>query len=242
MSYKKPDICIPLTGKNLKEIKEQLDIILPKKPNLIELRADFLDEINNTSSVLNIINTILNKTSIPLLFTIRSSKEGGELIELDELEVLQLLKEVCQKTKVSMIDYELESKQEYVKELLLHAKETNKKVILSYHNFNETPRNEVLIDKLILMEKLGAAHAKIAVMPNNQADVFRLLDVTLHASRKLNIPLTTMSMGDKGKLSRVIGWIYGSKITFAVGARSSAPGQIEIERLQKSINEISNSI
>lgn len=219
-----------------------METILPKSPDIIELRADFLANINDTPSVLNVVDTISNKTNTPLLFTIRSSREGGEPIELNELEVLQLLKEVCKKTKVAMIDYELDSKKAYIKEILTCALKQNKQVILSHHNFNETPNNQILLEKLILMEYLGAAHAKIAVMPKNQVDVLRLLEVTLQASNKLNIPLTTMSMGEKGKLSRIIGWIYGSKITFAVGAKSSAPGQIDIEALRKGINEISNII
>lgn len=149
---------------------------------------------------------------------------------------------VCAKTHVYLIDYELESKREFVKELLAYAKVKKKKIILSHHNFNETPANEALIEKVILMEKLGAEHAKIAVIPNSQADVFRLLELTREMTFKLRIPLTTMSMGEMGKLSRALGWIYGSRITFAVGAKSSAPGQIEIEALRIGINKIDNII
>lgn len=240
--YKKPQICIPLTGKNLLETEKQLQIILPKNPDLIELRADFLSEVSNSDYVVDIINTILNQTDIPLLFTIRSKSEGGEIIPLNELEVLDLLKIVCRKTNILMIDYELESKREHVIELLAFAKEQKKQVILSHHNFNKTPTNEVIVDKIYLMEKLGAEHAKIAVMPNSKADVFRLLELTREMTSKLEMPLTTMSMGETGKLSRALGWIYGTRITFAVGAKSSAPGQIEIEALRKAINKIANII
>lgn len=240
--YKKPQICIPLTGKDLGEIEDQLQIILPKNPDIIELRADFLSDISKTDYVVEVIDTILNQTDIPLLFTIRSYGEGGEVITLTELEVLDLLKVVCAKTNVLMIDYELESKREYVSELLAYAKAKKKQVILSHHNFNKTPTNEVIVDKIYLMEKLGAEHAKIAVMPNSKADVFRLLELTREMTSKLEMPLTTMSMGETGKLSRALGWIYGTRITFAVGAKSSAPGQIEIEALRKAINKIANII
>ena len=219
-----------------------MEIIIPKNPDLIELRADYLDKISETNYVLNLINFITELTHIPLLFTIRSRREGGEEISLNEFETLKLIKEVCIKSNVNMIDYELESNYEYVKELITLAKKEHKEIVLSYHNFNETLKNEELLEKLIRMENLGATHAKVAVMPNSQADVFRLLDVTLIANDQLKIPLTTMSMGEMGKVSRVLGWVYGSHITFAVGVESSAPGQIEIEELRKGINSVFNIV
>ncbi len=240
--YIKPQICIPLTGKNLEEIDAQLEVIIPKKPDIIELRADFLSNISDEDNVIKVINSIAYKTDIPLLFTIRSSREGGEPIALNELEVLDLLKVVCSKKNVYMIDYELESKREYVKELLAYGKAQDKKVILSYHNFNETPMNEELVEKILLMDQLGADHAKVAVMPNSQTDVFLLLELTRKLTSELNIPITAMSMGEIGKVSRALGWIYGSRITFAVGAESSAPGQIEIEALRKGIMNIAQII
>ncbi len=186
--------------------------------------------------MLEIVHYISRQTKIPLLFTIRSSREGGEDISLNELEVLKLLKIICRQTNVKMIDYEVENNEKNVKEIIEYAQNEEKEVILSYHNFAETPSNDSLLNKLLLMEELGANHAKIAVMPNDQADLFQVLDLSYDASHRLLIPLTILSMGEIGKLSRVIGWMYGSRITFAVGAKSSAPGQIAINELQKSID------
>ena len=58
-----------------------------------------------------------------------------------------------------------------------------------------------------------------------------LLGATLSASQKLRIPLISMSMGPYGSLTRLFGWTFGSALTFAVGANSSAPGQVPIEDL-----------
>jgi 3-dehydroquinate dehydratase-1 len=41
-----------------------------------------------------------------------------------------------------------------------------------------------------------------------------------------------MAMGGLGAMSRVMGWLYGSAATFAVGQSSSAPGQIGVEDLR----------
>jgi len=44
--------------------------------------------------------------------------------------------------------------------------------------------------------------------------------------------MITMSMGPLGSLTRMAGWMFGSTVSFAVGEKSSAPGQIPIEELR----------
>ena len=39
-------------------------------------------------------------------------------------------------------------------------------------------------------------------------------------------------MGAYGSLSRMVGFVYGSALTWAVGKSSSAPGQVPIEDLR----------
>lgn len=234
---KKPKICVPLTGKTREEINNQLDIIIPKHPDLIELRADFLENIENVEYVLSIIENIIEKTDIPLLFTIRSEREGGEPISLTEEEKMTLLNEVCANSDVTYIDYEIENDKKYILSISEITKEHDKKLIYSYHNFKETPTNDELLKKFILMELYGAHLAKIAVMPKNKEDVFRLLQLTKQADELLSIPVASMSMGDLGKYSRLMGWVYGSALTFGLGVESSAPGQIPIEDLQSVINK-----
>src|SRR5699024_10934005 len=143
---------------------------------------------------------------------IRSSREGGEEIALNELEVLKLLKEICVGTDVYMIDYEVDNQSQNITELIDSAKKYDKKIILSYHNFNQTPSYDVLIEKVIRRAGYRADHAKIALMPNKARDFFRLLELTQQLTSEASIALTTMSMGEKGKISRSHGWIYGSKI------------------------------
>ncbi|RBW70688.1 type I 3-dehydroquinate dehydratase [Bacillus taeanensis] len=234
-----PYICTPLTGKNTEEIMRELTNILPKNPDLIEWRVDFYKEINDFNQVLVTAEKIAAQSSgLPLLFTIRSHKEGGESIPLSEEERVELLSQVCQSEFVDIIDIELSSEPEHIKHVREVSEKYGKKLILSYHNFECTPEKADLRKRLSMMESYGADIAKAAVMPKNQKDVLTLLEVTSKAKEELNIPLITMSMGDVGSLSRMLGWFYGSAVTFAVGEKSSAPGQIPIEDLRKVIELI----
>jgi 3-dehydroquinate dehydratase-1 len=51
-----------------------------------------------------------------------------------------------------------------------------------------------------------------------------------------------MSMGGFGSVSRMVGGVFGSSVTFAVGKASSAPGQIPIEELRATLATVSRSV
>lgn len=64
-----------------------------------------------------------------------------------------------------------------------------------------------------------------------------------HSGRKkLRIPLISMSMGPYGAMTRLFGWTFGSALTFAVGASSSAPGQVPIEDLNTALAILQKSM
>ena len=76
---------------------------------------------------------------------------------------------------------------------------------------------------------MGADIAKVAVMPENNRDVLALMSATDRARTTLvRVPIITMSMGPLGAVTRLAGGQFGSDITFAAGAVSSAPGQLAI--------------
>jgi len=232
-----PYICVPLTGGTKTKIVEQLHTILTSKPDIIEWRVDFFDQIKNVNNVHEVIKKIKLTTNIPLLFTIRAAHEGGENIPLNLKEKIDLITEICQHSKVDIIDFEMSNGANEVEQICNLAKNNGKKLILSYHNFEYTPTNEELLQLGIKAEKAGADVVKVAVMPETKADVLRLLQVTNEMDESLSIPVVTMSMGNIGGLSRVIGWAYGSAVTFGVGAKSSAPGQLPVDKLREAIEQ-----
>lgn len=232
-----PYICSPLTGKTAEELLEQLENIKVKQPDLIEWRADFFEGLHDEAAVVNLLEKMQATTEIPFLFTIRSVHEGGEEIALSEAEKVALICHVCAKTDVALVDYETSNDRNDLEKIRDLAREHGKSLILSYHNFTETPENEDLLARAHLAEELGADFVKLAVMPETKDDVFRLLEVTRQLHKTIERPLITMSMGELGAVSRVNGWLYGSCLTFAVGVEVSAPGQIAIEPLRQAIQQ-----
>jgi 3-dehydroquinate dehydratase-1 len=80
-------------------------------------------------------------------------------------------------------------------------------------------------------DRLGADVAKVAAMPRDRADVITLLAATAIAEAKSRIPLISMSMGPLGVATRMVGGVFGSSLSFAIGEGASAPGQMPIADL-----------
>lgn len=239
----KPLICVPLVGKHDEDIINELEKILDKKPDLIEWRADHYENLANTECVLKVLGRITEETQeIPIIFTIRSIKEGGEEISLTEREKLELIEQVCYSGSIDIFDYELVNDNEDIQFLCEVAKKHEVKLILSYHNFESTPDFETMVGKCREAESMGADIAKVSVMPTKMEDVLLLLQATEVANQEVNIPLITISMGQYGSISRMSGWLFGSAVTFAIGEQSSAPGQVPIEDLREILRLMKKSI
>lgn len=234
-----PKICAPLVGKTLIELLKQVNYLKELPLDLIEWRVDFYEDsidIDKIKTVLQEIRKLL--TDIPIIFTFRSLKEGGEK-EVTREYYVQLNKEIIRTKLVDIVDIELFNDEKHIEDIISTAEENRVDVILSAHDFEKTPSKDEILDRYQRAVSLGAHIFKLAVMPNSTEDVINLLDATRIIKECYgNIPIITMAMGNKGLISRISGEIFGSAITFGSGKEVSAPGQIPVEELRKIINAI----
>lgn len=231
-----PIVITPLVGKTQAAILEEVAAIVPKHPDLLEWRIDFFELIGDSTAVIETALAIRKAANgIPVLLTRRSSTEGGQPLAIAEPAVVAMYSAACQAKCVELIDYELSNAPADLNLLREVSKANGIGLIMSYHNFQITPDATTLDSKFAAAAKLGADVAKVAVMPQNERDVLELLAATSRARETLDVPLISMSMGGIGSISRIMGWVYGSAATFAVGKSSSAPGQIAIEDLRNAL-------
>src|SRR5699024_11359428 len=111
---------------------------------------------------------IKEKSTIPLLFTIRSIHEGGETISLTEAEKVSLLCNVCKETNVDLIDYETWSDKKDVELVVKTAKRHDKRIVVSFHHFEHTPSEDELVERAKNAAKFHAEIIKLAVMLEEQ--------------------------------------------------------------------------
>ena len=224
-----PLLCTPLVGRTRERVLSEATKVLAQKPDLIEWRVDFFDAIGDTDAVIGTaraLRDIVGKR--PIIFTRRAEKEGGNRIAIGEEAVVELYVAVAATKLVEFIDFEMGNDAGHLTRVRECTKQHDVRLILSYHNVSYTPGLEYLVDRFLEAERLGADVAMVQVMPRNRADVLRLLAATAEADDKARIPLISISVGPLGAASRMVGGLFGSWLSFAVGESASAPGQIPI--------------
>lgn len=202
---KKIKICTPVIGKTLKEFLKNLDRV-QEVSEMVELR---IDKIKNLSE--QDLKLIRTKTVKEVIFTSRRK----EII----LKALKL--------EFDYVDVDLS----LIKELkLLKSKKT--KIIVSFHDFKKTPGIKELTMIINVMRKYNAEVLKIAIMVNDDQDVKNLFQILLN--KKKDEKMIVVGMGEKGKITRILGPLLGSFLTFAsTQSGKTAQGQIDIMKLKK---------
>lgn len=238
-----PKICVSIIEKTKEEIIKEALSFKNIHIDIVEWRVDWfndVDYIENIKDVLKDLVPILN--NIPLLFTLRTSKEGGQK-EIDPKAYARLNKEIAATGLVDIIDLEGFTGDDIVNDIVEYANTLGVKVILSNHDFEGTPSKEEIVCRLKKMQDLGADIVKIAVMPKSKLEVLELLEATVIMYEKYaDRPIITMSMAEVGIISRLTGEVFGSAITFGAAKKASAPGQIDVEDLDKVLKLIHKSI
>ena len=238
-----PKVIVPIVGKNQEEILQRAELISRMKIHTVEWRADFYDDVLQADKVVQTaerLRGILN--NIPILFTFRTKKEGGEK-EISMEYYTRLNKSVAQSGYVDLIDVEVFSGDEIVIENINNIQGAGGLVVASNHDFFKTPEKEELVSRLRKMQDMNADILKIAVMPTNKEDVLTLLSATEEMySKYADRPLITMSMGPMGVISRLSGEVFGSSMTFGAVGQVSAPGQIGVEELLSVLEILHNAL
>nr|WP_300305567.1 type I 3-dehydroquinate dehydratase [uncultured Anaerostipes sp.] len=228
-----PKICVPIVGVTKEEIITEAKTFDSIPVDVVEWRVDWFEnvfEFDKVEDVLKDLREALGDT--PILFTFRTSKEGGEkAIEPEPYKELNI--KAAQSGYVDLVDVEVFTGDDIVKEIVKNAHACGVKVVASNHDFDKTPEKDEIVKRLRKMQELDADIPKIAVMPNCKKDVLTLLSATEEMyTEYADRPIITMSMAGTGVISRLCGEVFGSALTFGAAKKASAPGQMGVEDLK----------
>ena len=239
----KPKICIPIMGKDLEGLKNEIQSLEGLTYDIIEWRMDHFKDIlkkEEAQKAIQLVGTMLSDTV--LLATFRTSKEGGKMAISNE-DYVALNKQMIDSKQIDFVDVECFTGDDEVKEIVEYAHAHGVYVVMSNHDFDKTLDYEEIISRLKLMQEKEADIPKIALMPQSKSDVLTLLKATLDMNEKYaDRPIITMSMGADGVISRLAGEVFGSCLTFGAARAASAPGQINVTDLNSVLDILHNSI
>jgi len=215
MRYK---TCASVAEKTPKRLKQTLTKAL-KKSDYAEIRFDFLNP-NLVPDALQQIKKDLRKC----VCTLRPVSEGGKFSgsEKNRISIMKLIAEY----NPFLLDIELNSLSKN-KNLQRYLKSTGTDILLSWHNFKQTPDTSVLKKKLAQMKKFSN-NIKIVTMAKSVNDATRVLSLY----KNNNTKLIAFSMGNYGRISRILCLFLGSPYTYASLGKPIAPGQFSVDEVK----------
>lgn len=201
--------------------------------DIIELRVDQRETID-IAEIETLIANLRNKLpEAKLLITYRTALQGGKGNKAQEC-YYALLQDLMQVQGYDMIDIEWEEEnKEKVAQLIAEAQAIGLEVVLSQHNFEETPAIEKMKFTYFKMSKTEADYLKLAVMPKDPEDVTYLLDALYVSSQSVKMKVVGISMSHLGLVSRTAQGVFGGSISYGCLGKPQAPGQIHVTKLKE---------
>jgi len=208
-SPKKTLLCIPIVSDNYAEVLKDLKEA-EEKGDITELRLDCVKDLDETK-----LEIVLKSKNKPMIVTYMGKSEHKTRFIKKAIE--------C---KVEFVDIDFEDKESVEK---IPKDRADTKVIISYHNFDETPNINVLNETYKKIKSLNADLIKIVTMARSINDNFIIFDLLQGKN-----DLISFCMGLKGQISRVLAWKYGSAVSYACLSenKKSAPGQMTVKDLE----------
>lgn len=192
--------------------------------DVIEIRVDSLDK--------PAVAPFRQALTLPLLVTNRPLWEGGYFDGSEEERIVPLLEAV--EVGCEYVDLELKAPESSHQSLLAAVEKNSCRLLLSWHNFQETPSSVELLGRLALMQDKGAHIAKIVTMAHTYHDVLRVLMLQEDAAR-MGIDLVAFCMGRPGVISRLATLELGGYMTYCAAneGEATAPGQLAVTALRQ---------
>ncbi len=191
-----------------------IDEVITYSPTFIEIRLDRM-----AGDLLDRVRAVREKTSIPLIATLRSRDEGGDFVGGADLWA-RIVDPIAR--YVDLVDIEARYRD--------HApaiKSRGVRIIASLHT-NEMPSPPELREIEGMLRSYGDI-PKIVVKPRTHDDLLTLITFT-HQAQK---PICTSIMGSEFHHARAILPLFGSEFVFCHAGTPTAEGQYHVREMHQ---------
>ncbi len=188
--------------------------------DLIEIRVDGIADLK--------LEKLLQRPRPKVIITNRRKEEGGKFRGTPKDQLAILSQAIA--LGAEYIDVELSYGPDVLRPLI--DARGNTQIIVSYHNFDETPSGLDAVCQKIL--GTGADIIKLATMARDIGDNRRMLDIVKNVS-KADKKIIGLCMGEHGQISRILQGVFGGFLTYGAEDEEActAPGQLVLDDLRK---------
>ncbi|XAR52529.1 3-dehydroquinate dehydratase [Bertholletia excelsa] len=215
-------ICAPVLADSVDQMLVQMRKAKELGADLVEVRIDHLKNFSPQHD----LEILVKQCPLPTLFTYRPTWEGGQY-DGDEA-ARQAAQRRAMELGADYIDIELKVADEFFKSL--HGNKPEKtKIVVSSHNYENTPSAEEIGNLAARIQATGADIVKIATTAKDITDSSRMFQLLAHAQ----VPTIGIVMGERGLISRILSAKFGGFLTFGSleAGVVSAPGQPSVKDL-----------
>ena len=225
-------IAVPAIGKTEEEMLAQIEEANRKKADLIELRFDCLEKLDE-----KIIRRLVKACRAKAIATIRPRSEKGFFNGTEAKRIGLLIK--AAHSGADFVDVEYGTDKKSISRI--HKGKKTARILLSQHNFEETPPYEELKKLFDEMSGVkGVSVIKIVCYAKKYDDNKKCLELVKYAKGR-GKRIVCFCMGPLGRDSRILSVILGAYFTFGSIHKGleSASGQMSIDEMRKIYNGFS---
>lgn len=215
--------CLPIFKKTRQEVFDQIS----ENPDydFYEIWLSYLEDLDT-----DFVWKISDQYNGKLIFLIRKQNlEKSDLEKELKEKIIKLLE-----TSDNFLDLDINDQK---KELdFVKSEKLNNKLIVSYHNYKETPELGKIAEEL---EKYDGEIFKVSTFCNDEEDSLKLLTLLMSFKSK-GKKFIILGMGEKGKIVRICSALWGNEMNFVPieEKEKSASGQLTREKMEKILEEL----
>jgi 3-dehydroquinate dehydratase I len=228
-------ICVTIAAPDTIKLDNQINKAFQMGADYVEIRFDFVKLVDIDKAI-----EVAKKVKKKAVFTLRSPSEEGRF-EGDLSDRLNSLKKMAAVNPM-LLDVELDTikscnNNEKIN-LMDYFKKQQIRILVSWHNFKNTPSNKKL--RTVLEEmRTYSNYIKMVTTANDIEDSIRILDLYKNAP---GLVLIAFAMGESGILSRIFSTLLKrtatAPFTYAALDKPIAPGQMTLEQMKRLYNRI----
>ena len=215
---KKP--CVAAVVDGILPLDDLVDL-KKKGLDLIEIRADLIEK--PLECIVRYMTDIKTAVGLPMIGTVRENDRTRE----QRLNIFASIMPL-----VDCVDIELGVTD--AGQILELARSQAKAILVSDHNFENTPDNaqlQSIVDRAVAQ---GGQIVKVVTTAETEEDAWRLLAF----AKQCRVPIVAFAMGAAGSFSRIKACDYGSLFSYGYIGKAVAPGQLSAEELLNLNSEI----